>query len=140
MWEELEYYTSYCPSYTQDAIVYKKHVEEIQVFEFLTGLNLDYKQIRVQILNMAIPFTLNELYAYVHHEEDRRGVMNLAPSIDKSTLVSNLFRGGHSSFMGRSRSGKSTCLMIGITLNVSIVVGLDTPKISVRISMDAPMI
>lgn len=48
---------------------YHKHVEEIQVFEFLVGLNPSFEQIRVQILNMALPLTLNEVYAYVHREE-----------------------------------------------------------------------
>lgn len=44
--KELEHYTT---------ATYKKHVEEIQVSEFLAGLNSNYKQVRVQIQNMALP-------------------------------------------------------------------------------------
>lgn len=46
-----------------------KHVEEIQVFEFLIGLNPSFEQIWVQILKMAHPLNLNEVYAYVHRDE-----------------------------------------------------------------------
>lgn len=42
MWEELDYYTSYRPSFMRDATAYKKYIKEIQVFEFLARLNLDY--------------------------------------------------------------------------------------------------
>lgn len=47
MWLELEHYTSYRPSCMWDATAYKNHVEEIQVFEFLAGLNSDYEHFRV---------------------------------------------------------------------------------------------
>lgn len=42
MWEELEHYTIYHPC-VKDATAYKKHVEEIHVFEFLVGLNSEYE-------------------------------------------------------------------------------------------------
>lgn len=58
---------------------------------------------------MALPLTLNEVYAHVHREEGRRGVMNPASSIKKSTLVSSSSKGGRGSFMGRGRN-RSTYL------------------------------
>lgn len=68
LWEKLDHYTNR-PSCTKDATTYKKHVEEIHVFEFLAGLNLEYEQVRVLILNMHLPPSLDEVYAYVHQEE-----------------------------------------------------------------------
>lgn len=43
MWDELDHYTTYCLACVKDTIEYKKHVESIQIFEFLVGLNLEYK-------------------------------------------------------------------------------------------------
>lgn len=85
---------AYHPSCTKVSITYKKHIEEIQVFEFLARLNLEYEHIRVHILNMHLLHSLVEVYAYVHREERRRGVMSLAPSIEKSTFVSSSSIGG----------------------------------------------
>lgn len=45
LWEELDHYTTYRPSCVKDATAYKKHVEKIQVFEFLAGLNPKYEQV-----------------------------------------------------------------------------------------------
>lgn len=45
MWDELEYYTTNHPSCV-GFTTYKKHVE-IQVFDFLAGLNSEYEQVRV---------------------------------------------------------------------------------------------
>lgn len=46
MWEELEHYNTYRPSCDKDATAYRKQVEEIQVFEFLAGLNQEYEQLK----------------------------------------------------------------------------------------------
>lgn len=58
---------------------------------------------RVQILNMHLLSLLNEVYAYVHREERRRGVMNSITSIEKSTLMSSFGR------RGRGGSGDRSC-------------------------------
>lgn len=107
MWE-LAHYTTYCPSCSQDAAVYQKRVEKIQTFEFLARLNPDYEQIKIQILNMGHPLNLNEVYAHIHHEEGRCGVMTPTSSIEKSALVSSSSRGGRGSFMGNGRGCRST--------------------------------
>lgn len=59
---------------------------------------------------MTHPLTLNEVYAYVHREESRRGVMNPTPSIEKSALVSSSSRGDRGGFIGRGRGSKSSYL------------------------------
>lgn len=64
----------------------------------------------MQVLNLGHPLTLNKVYVHIQREEGRRGVMNLAPSIEKSALVSSLSRGGRGNFMGRGRGGRPTHL------------------------------
>lgn len=97
MWQEIDYYKSYCPKCSEDVVKYHKEVEESRVFDFLVGLNFEYDGIYIQILGKD-PFpSLSEVYSYVQEEEDRRHAM-LNPtslsSIEKSTLFSSNQRGG----------------------------------------------
>lgn len=78
----------------KDAIEYKKHVENIQIFELLAILNPKHKQVRALILgNDPLP-SLNEVYAHIHREDRCRDVMNPSPSFEKSAFVSTSPRGG----------------------------------------------
>ena len=43
IWDELDHYTIYRLVFVKDTTEYKKHVESIQIFEFLVGLNLEYE-------------------------------------------------------------------------------------------------
>lgn len=72
------------------------------------SLNLNYEQIRAEVINIGHSLTLNEIYALVRHEERRRGVMILAPSIRKYALVSSSSRGGCGSSIGQGHGGQST--------------------------------
>lgn len=93
LWEELGHYTTYRLSYTKDATASKKHIEEIQMFEFQASLNSEYERVRVEILNMNLS-SLNEVYVHIHREDGRRGVMNVLSAIEKSTFISTSSRGG----------------------------------------------
>lgn len=60
---------NYHPSCVRGTGVYKKHVEEIQIFEFLASLNWEYEQVQVQILGKEpLPF-LSDAYSYIQREE-----------------------------------------------------------------------
>lgn len=54
---------------------------------------------------MGHPLSLNEVYAYFHLEKEKKGVMNLTSTIEKTALVSRSSRGGYGSFPGRGRGG-----------------------------------
>lgn len=139
MWEELEHYTTYRPSYVKDATIYKKHVEAIQVFEFLAGLNSEYEHVGAHILNMALPLTLDEVYAHNHKEEGRRGVMNMIPFIKKSALVSSSIRGDCSKFTKCGHGGQfSNSSDDKDRLKCEHVIDLGTPKTNVGTFMDGP--
>lgn len=138
MWEELAHYTTYQPSYVTDSTAYKKHVEEIQVFEFLICLNLEYEEFRVQILYMNLSTSLNEVYAYIHREERERGVMNVPSPIEKSTLVSTYIRGVEVVLQPVAvKEDLVVHQMMETDSNVSIVVGLGISKTNVGTSMDS---
>lgn len=93
MWEELEHYTTYCPSCVKDSTAHKKHVEEIQALEFLVGLNSEYEQVWVNLFgNDPLP-PLHEVQTHVHRKERGQGTISATSSIKKSTLVSSQ-RGG----------------------------------------------
>lgn len=105
MWDDLDHYTTYCPTYMLDTIEYKKHVESIQIFEFLAGLNSEYEHVQVLLLGKHSLPSLNEVYAYIHREEGHQGVMNVS-SFEKSALISTSNRGDHGVNNGRGRGGR----------------------------------
>lgn len=92
------------PFLYKDATTYKKHVEEIQVFEFLVGFCFEYEQVRLQILNMNLSF-LNEVYALICKEEGRHDVMNVQFIVGKLAFISTSSRGGHWDSFTHGRGG-----------------------------------
>lgn len=87
MWQELDYYQNFHAVCSQDATIFRQMVSKERVYDFLAGLNIEYDQIRVQILGCD-PFpTVREAYAYVQQEESRRSAMVHQPLQDRSALV-----------------------------------------------------
>ncbi|KAJ7950679.1 Retrovirus-related Pol polyprotein from transposon TNT 1-94 [Quillaja saponaria] len=87
LWQELDYYQEYQPVHPADAASYKKVVDKERVYDFLAGLNLEYDQIRVQVLGRD-PFpNLRQTYAYVHQEESRRIAMLHVVTRERSAMV-----------------------------------------------------
>ena len=52
-----------------------KHVERERIFEFLAGLNMEFDQVRVQILGKESMPSLNEVFSLIKAEEGRGTVM-----------------------------------------------------------------
>ncbi|GMP92340.1 hypothetical protein CsSME_00042602 [Camellia sinensis var. sinensis] len=87
LWQELDYYQSFQAVCSQDATLFQQTVEKERVYDFLAGLNLEYDQIRVQVLGRS-PFpTLREAYALVQQEESRRSAMVHSSIQDRSALA-----------------------------------------------------
>ncbi|KAJ7961715.1 Retrovirus-related Pol polyprotein from transposon TNT 1-94 [Quillaja saponaria] len=77
----------YQPVHPADAASYKKVVDKERVYDFLAGLNLEYDQIRVQVLGRD-PFpNLRQTYAYVQQEESRRIAMLHVVTCERSAMV-----------------------------------------------------
>ncbi|KAJ7961445.1 Retrovirus-related Pol polyprotein from transposon TNT 1-94 [Quillaja saponaria] len=87
LWQELDYYQEYQLVHHADAASYKKVVDKERVYDFLAGLNLEYDQIRVQVLGRD-PFpNLRQTYAYVQQEESRRIAMLHVVTRERSAMV-----------------------------------------------------
>ena len=60
-----------------------------RIVEFLAGLNHEFDQVRVQILGRKKLPSINEVFAMVRSEENRRIVMPKEATIDGLALMSN---------------------------------------------------
>ncbi|KAK6927393.1 Retrotransposon Copia-like, N-terminal [Dillenia turbinata] len=53
LWQELDYYQDFQAVCPEDATKFQKLVEKERIYDFLAGLNMEYDQIRVQVLEKA---------------------------------------------------------------------------------------
>ncbi|GAV65312.1 UBN2_3 domain-containing protein, partial [Cephalotus follicularis] len=87
LWQQLDAYCTHWPSIPAELVTYQKDTEKQRVYDFLAGFNLEYDQIRVQVLSKE-PFpTLREAYNLVQHEESRCGSVLHFGTLDHSTLA-----------------------------------------------------
>ncbi|KAJ7978776.1 Retrovirus-related Pol polyprotein from transposon TNT 1-94 [Quillaja saponaria] len=117
LWQELDYYQEYQPVHPEDAASYKKVVDKERVYDFLAGLNLEYDQIRVQVLERD-PFpNLRQTYAYVQQEESRRIAMLHVGTHERSAMVatpiSKESKGVHTRGIEIARGSNKDDLQVG---------------------------
>ncbi|KAG6775743.1 hypothetical protein POTOM_019236 [Populus tomentosa] len=86
-WLELDYYQDFKMQCSDDAVILKKYVERERIFEFLAGLNIEFDQMRVQILGKESLPSLNEVFSVIKAEEGRRAVMLDAPNTEGSAML-----------------------------------------------------
>jgi hypothetical protein len=72
---------------SDDAVILKNYVERERIFEFLAGLNIEFDQIRVQILGKESLPSLNEVFSVIRAEEGKRTVMLDAPNTKGSVML-----------------------------------------------------
>ncbi|KAL6348574.1 hypothetical protein AAG906_016088 [Vitis piasezkii] len=73
-----------CP---KDAAVLKDFIEQNRVYDFLVGLNLEFDQVRIQILGKQEVPCFNEVVALIRGEESQMSVMLEPQTLDGSILV-----------------------------------------------------
>ncbi|XP_058002238.1 uncharacterized protein LOC131179411 [Hevea brasiliensis] len=73
--KEVDFYQNFQASCPEDAVKFQKLVEKERIYDFLTGLNMGYDQIRVPVLGKNPLPTLRQTYSYVQHEKSRRSAM-----------------------------------------------------------------
>jgi len=86
-WLELDYYQDFKMQCNDDAVILKNYVERERIFEFLAGLNIEFDQIRVQILGKESLPSLNEVFSVIRAEEGKRTVMLDAPNTKGSVML-----------------------------------------------------
>ena len=70
-WLELNYYQDFKMQCSDDVVILKKYMEIERIFEFLAGLNIEFDQVRVQILGKESLPLLNEVLSLIRAEEGR---------------------------------------------------------------------
>ncbi|XP_071918696.1 uncharacterized protein [Coffea arabica] len=68
-------YANLLQNLCEDAATLKNFIEKDRVYDFLTGLNVEFDQVRVQILGKERLSSLNETISLIRTEENRREVM-----------------------------------------------------------------
>ena len=68
-WLELDYYQDFKMKCSEDAVTFKQYVERERVFEFLAGLNVEFDQVRVQVLGKDTLPSVNEVVSLIRAEE-----------------------------------------------------------------------
>ena len=68
----------------KDAAVLKDFIEQGRVYDFLVGLNLEFDQVRIQILGKQEVPCFNEVVALIRGEESQRSVMLKPQTLDGS--------------------------------------------------------
>ena len=86
-WLELNYYQNIKMNCSKDAAMMLKYVEKERIFDFLTSLNVEYDQVKVQVLGKEDPPPLNEIFSIIRAEEGRMSIMLNTPTIEGSNLV-----------------------------------------------------
>ncbi|KAK3030477.1 hypothetical protein RJ639_038783, partial [Escallonia herrerae] len=73
-----------------DAAVLKNFIEKDRTYDFLAGLNIEFDQVRIQILGKEELPSLNETISIINAEESRRGVMLYAQPVEESAMLGKI--------------------------------------------------
>ena len=87
LWLELDYYQNIKMKCNEDAAIMLKFVERKRIFDFLVSLNVEYDQVKVQVLGKEDCPPLNEVFSIIRTKEERRSVMLDTPTTEDSALV-----------------------------------------------------
>ncbi|XP_073116210.1 uncharacterized protein [Elaeis guineensis] len=72
LWSEVDHYRTSVPQCSIDVDRFQKYLEEEWVQNFLSGLNLKYESVRIQLLIRDILSSLGQVFSTVLSEETRR--------------------------------------------------------------------
>ncbi|KAK3038196.1 hypothetical protein RJ639_030303 [Escallonia herrerae] len=75
---------------SDDAAVLKNFIEKDQTYDFLAGLNIEFDQVRIQILGKGESPSLNETISIINAEESRKGVMLYAQPVEESAMLGKI--------------------------------------------------
>ncbi|GMP56886.1 hypothetical protein CsSME_00021194 [Camellia sinensis var. sinensis] len=93
-WKRLDHLQDYKPVGPTDSVGYLKFVEQVQVFKFLEGLNVEFDPVWSRVLGMDVFLSLQEAFAHVQNEKSYCSAMLPSAFSDRSALVSAPSRDG----------------------------------------------
>ncbi|KAI9160081.1 hypothetical protein LWI28_004924 [Acer negundo] len=88
LWQEMNHYRCIAMKCSEDATTLKQFIEKDRIYDFLASLNVEFDQVRVQILGKEELPSLNGAISMVKAEESRRGVMLQPQPVEGSAMVS----------------------------------------------------
>nr|CAN75638.1 hypothetical protein VITISV_043620 [Vitis vinifera] len=99
LWQELDHYRVIKTKCPEDATILKDFIEQDRVYDFLVGLNLEFDQVRIQILGKQEVLCFNENEATPQeidslNQEEFETVMSLICNLDKPTSTGLLAYSG----------------------------------------------
>ena len=89
LWQETDHYKVIEMKNNDDVTTLKAFIEKSRTYNFLASLNVEYDQVRVQILGKDDFPSLNEVISIILAKESKRGVMLEPKTIEASTMVAN---------------------------------------------------
>ena len=91
IWQDLDLFNTYEWKSAEDGLHHKKTMEDIWIFKFLVGLNVEFEEVRGRIIGRQPLPSIGEVFSEVRREESLRNVMlgkkGLGVAIEGSTLV-----------------------------------------------------
>ncbi|XP_071926035.1 uncharacterized protein [Coffea arabica] len=88
LWQKLDQYRCVQILCSEDAATLKNFIEKDRVYDFLAGLNVEFDQVRVQILGKERLSSLNETISLIRTEENRQEVMLEPKTLEGSAMIS----------------------------------------------------
>ncbi|GAV78012.1 hypothetical protein CFOL_v3_21480 [Cephalotus follicularis] len=87
IWQELNHYRVFEMKCPEDATASKIFIEKDMVYDFLAGLNPEFDQVRIQILEKEEKPSLEETISLIRAEDSQRGIMLEPQDLEGSALV-----------------------------------------------------
>ena len=94
LWLELDYYHAIKMVCSEDATTLSQIFERHRIIEFLAGLNPEFDQVRIQVLDRDILPNLNEVFAIIRSEGNQRCAMLTEHSFEGLGLMISNKGGG----------------------------------------------
>ncbi|TXG53747.1 hypothetical protein EZV62_019003 [Acer yangbiense] len=88
LWQELDHYRCIAMKCSDDAATLKQVIEQDRGYDFLAGLNVEFDQVRIQILGKDMLPSLNAVISMVRAEESRHVMLQSLP-MDGLAMVSH---------------------------------------------------
>ncbi|XP_048227600.1 uncharacterized protein LOC125369430 [Ricinus communis] len=109
LWQEMDQYWCVQMLCSEDAATLKCFIEKDRVYDFLAGLNVEFDQVRVQILGKERFPSLNETISLIRAEENRREVMLEPKTLEGLAMISTKSNNKEARIgNGRTESNKDT--------------------------------
>ncbi|KAJ0041973.1 hypothetical protein Pint_18863 [Pistacia integerrima] len=87
LWQEMDYYRCIELRCNDNAAALKNFIEKDRIYDFLTGLNVEFDQMRVQVLGKEDLPSLNETISIINVEKSRRRVMLYSQPDERSAML-----------------------------------------------------